>query len=285
LTFSGCTALQSISIPNGVTDIEDSFWGCKNLSCISIPNSVTYIGNNTFMECCSLKEIRIPIGRKDKFEKLLPYDKDKLVEQEERLSTNVCSTDFLNAWIDDFGVKYSPDRKRLIRSSKNLKEYSIIDGTTVICDVAFSEVIRRSANSNYIGLTTITIPNSVITIGEYVFSGCQNLVSIYIPIGTKKRFEELLPEYKNKLVEQEMGWIVKNTRLFDPEEIAAVDRAEVVAYLYGNSVCFFMNGGGQTYIPLSKQSKLAVGDELDLKTAKLVTLCRMGYADITRVIE
>ena len=285
LTFSGCTALQSISIPNGVTDIEDSFWGCKNLSCISIPNSVTYIGNNTFMECYSLKEIRIPIGRKDKFEKLLPYDKDKLVEQEERLSTNVCSTDFLNAWIDDFGVKYSPDRKRLIRSSKNLKEYSIIDGTTVICDVAFSEVIRRSANSNYIGLTTITIPNSVITIGEYVFSGCQNLVSIYIPIGTKKRFEELLPEYKNKLVEQEMGWIVKNTRLFDPEEIAAVDRAEVVASLYGNSVCFFMNGGGQTYIPLSKQSKLAVGDTLDLKTAKLITLCRKGKDDICRVIE
>lgn len=32
----------------------------------------------------------------------------------------------------------------------------------------------------------------------------------------------------------------------------------------------FMNGSGQTYIPLSKQSKLAVGDEVDLKRLRFL---------------
>ena len=82
-----------------------------------------------------------------------------------------------------------------------------------------------------------------------------------------------------------MGWTVKETRPFNAEEIAMVSRAEVVPSQYGNSVCFFMRSGGQTYIPLSKQSKLTVGEELDMKTAKLMTLCRMGHGDITRVIE
>ena len=79
-------------------------------------------------------------------------------------------------------------------------------------------------------------------------------------------------------------WSVKNTRNFTPEEIAAVRRSEVVASQYGNSVCFFMKGGGQTYIPLSKQSKLAVGDELNLKTAKILKLVK-GKDEITRIIE
>ena len=65
----------------------------------------------------------------------------------------------------------------------------------------------------------------------------------------------------------------------------AVNRAEVVASQYGSSVCFFMNAGGQTYIPLDDNSELSVGDELDIRTAKLITLSCVGKADITRVIE
>lgn len=80
-------------------------------------------------------------------------------------------------------------------------------------------------------------------------------------------------------------WIVTNSRPFNPEESAMVCRAEVVPSDLGKSVCFFMKGGGQTYIPLSEQSKLEVGDELDLKTARLITLSRKGNSDIYRVRE
>lgn len=78
-------------------------------------------------------------------------------------------------------------------------------------------------------------------------------------------------------------WSVKSERAFSPEEIAAVNKAEVVSSQYGNSVCFFMAGGGQTFIPLSNDSSLAVGDPVDLKSAKLLTLEKTGESDILRV--
>jgi hypothetical protein len=79
------------------------------------------------------------------------------------------------------------------------------------------------------------------------------------------------------------SWNVVNSRNFDAEEQALVSRAEVVASNYGNSVCFFMKSGGQTYIPLSNTSSLTVGDSVDISKAKLLTLHRDGSDDINRI--
>ena len=78
-------------------------------------------------------------------------------------------------------------------------------------------------------------------------------------------------------------WNVVNSRSFAPEETALVKNAEVVSSDYGKSVCFFMVGGGQTYISLSNQSALGVGDSVDLSKAKVLTLHRDGSDDITRI--
>lgn len=79
------------------------------------------------------------------------------------------------------------------------------------------------------------------------------------------------------------SWNVINSRSFNQEEIAAVNKAEVVSSEYGNSVCFFMKGGGQTYIPLSNTSTLTVGDSVNLSEAKILTLHRDGNDNITRI--
>ena len=78
-------------------------------------------------------------------------------------------------------------------------------------------------------------------------------------------------------------WAVKNARKFSEEEINAVDHASVVDSQYGSSVCFFMKNGGQTYIPLSTNSSLGLGDSVDLTKAQILTLHRDGDADIYRV--
>ena len=78
-------------------------------------------------------------------------------------------------------------------------------------------------------------------------------------------------------------WNLKASRAFELEEIAAVNKAEVVSSKYGNSVCFFMKSGGQSYIPLSNDSTLAVGDTVDLSKAQLLTLEKDGESDIIRV--
>lgn len=78
-------------------------------------------------------------------------------------------------------------------------------------------------------------------------------------------------------------WSVKSKRAFTQEEINAVVSAEVVPSQYGNSVCFLMVAGGQTFIPLSSDSTLGVGDRVDLSKASLLTLEKQGEADILRV--
>ena len=78
-------------------------------------------------------------------------------------------------------------------------------------------------------------------------------------------------------------WSETACRPFTPEEIDAVERAEVVASQYGNSVCFFMKEGGQCYIPLDRDSSLGVGEPVDLQVAKLKTLSKPGEDDILRV--
>lgn len=78
-------------------------------------------------------------------------------------------------------------------------------------------------------------------------------------------------------------WNLKSSRAFSPEEVAAVASAVVVASQYGNSVCFTMVGGGQTFIPLSQNSTKAAGDSINLASAKLLTLEKPGESDIYRV--
>ena len=98
-------------------------------------------------------------------------------------------------WIDEFGVKYSADRKKLIRGNESLEVYKIREGTAVICNEAFfyctsligiaipdsATSIGDSAFCLCESLTNITIPNSVTSIGKWVFSGCKLLTSITIP--------------------------------------------------------------------------------------------------------
>jgi len=94
------------------------------------------------------------------------------------LSTVVTDEDLANAWTDEYGVRYSADRKRLLKAPKDkaIKEYIILDGTVVICDWAFYCFFDDPSE-----LVSIRIPNSVTHIGKYAFEGCRNLKSLFIP--------------------------------------------------------------------------------------------------------
>lgn len=78
-------------------------------------------------------------------------------------------------------------------------------------------------------------------------------------------------------------WEVTESRAFTKEEKAAVSQAIVVPSQYGHSVQFTMTGGGLTYIPLSQDSTLNIGEEVDLDKAVLLTLSKAGESDIYRV--
>ena len=50
--YQYCESLQSITIPNSVTKIENyAFSWCESLQSVTIPNSVTSIGDEAFSFC------------------------------------------------------------------------------------------------------------------------------------------------------------------------------------------------------------------------------------------
>lgn len=109
-------------------------------------------------------------------------------------------------WKDEYGVRYSADRKKLIRGEWTLKDYDIRVGTIAVCDEAFA---RKSFASTYRPLEdtfwyqmwgkpdsyipskkmyyydsrikNLSIPNTVLYIGEKAFSHCRSLINVTIP--------------------------------------------------------------------------------------------------------
>lgn len=94
-------------------------------------------------------------------------------KEEDALSTEVTKEDLENAVVDEFGVKYSKDWKRLLKAPSGLNgKYSIRKGV---------EVIGNSAFLFCSSLTSINIPSSVTNIGDLAFTECRSLTCINIP--------------------------------------------------------------------------------------------------------
>ena len=107
--------------------------------------------------------------------RLLSLERPKEPEIE-IISTEVTEEDWKDAWKDEFGVKYSKDGKKLLGSNHCLTNYTIRQGTRSICDAAFAGKYDFRPS-----LQSITIPDSVTSIGDHAFEYCESLHSITIP--------------------------------------------------------------------------------------------------------
>ena len=121
---------------------------------------------------------------------------ETFLSMNEDMTTSTIHENFNEAITDEYGVTYSKDGRKLLRSPKELDgNYSIKKDTKIICDWAFegctslrSLVVPESVISigkcafyDCSSLSSIVISDSVTSIGERAFWGCSSLSSIVIP--------------------------------------------------------------------------------------------------------
>lgn len=199
--FSGCACLSSVTIGDGVTSIENAaFYGCASLNTVTIPNSVTNIGSYAFSRCTALISVTIGDSVTSIINNAFRYCY-KLVEVYNRSSLDITAgsegngyvgyyakhvyTEEGGSWLTDtddgFRFLYDGEVGYFVDYYGNAtyltlpESFIAYDGTVVP-----EYQINEHAFHNCTSLASVTISDSVTSIGLCAFWQCCSLTSVTI---------------------------------------------------------------------------------------------------------
>ena len=156
-------------------------------------------------------------------------EKPILPQTIEDLSTEITKDELKEAFIDEWGVKYSKDGRKLLEAPKELRGgYSVKEGTRIICNSAFAGC----------SLSNIAIPNSVTYIGNGAFSRCSSLSNIVIPKSVICLNGNPFSDWEGMLECLSPNFIYEGDVLFnkDKSEIVSFRNQKIESYIIPDSV-------------------------------------------------
>ena len=166
LVFKDCTDLTSLSLPSGVTEIGSSaFEDCIGLTSLTLPSSVTEIGSSAFEGCRGLSSLTIPPG----VTKIGYY----AFKGCSRLTSLTIHSDVTEIGYYAFG------------GCTGLKDVSFyINGDFETYLTKNHPHIDVNCGIEYYlngkKITSVVIPSTITTLGEYVFQNCRDLTSVTV---------------------------------------------------------------------------------------------------------
>ena len=153
--FSWCVGLEKVYWPNSVSVIpKESFVHCKKLETISIPDGVTAILNRAFFGCESLKNVSFSSN-----------------------VTDIGSHAFTSTpWLDNLSEEkdYAVVNGHLLKVKDSITDVKVPNGVVKVCGGALSYRVK-----------SVTLPSSLITIGEEAFNDCWDIKEIKVPKNVK----------------------------------------------------------------------------------------------------
>ena len=190
--FYRCKDIKSVVIPKSVKSIEnDAFNFCRNLTSVKIPKKVERIGNDAFYCCSKIESIILPKSLKSIGEGAFvgcSFTKITIPKSVTNIEGCPFNSSILTSIVVEKGNNVYDSRNNcnaIIRTETNelikgCTTTKIPDTVTRIGDYAFAACFCDFKN-----LASLTIPESVTSIGKGAFLNCMTLKSITIPSALK----------------------------------------------------------------------------------------------------